>query len=95
MNVRNGWLQLTGAVLVTAAGSLSARGQDAADSAPHQGSNLRWKPHRIASAPASEAPSPPAAQPPSAETATAPTPQALASPAAGSTAARVPPASAA
>ncbi|MEI6240387.1 MAG: DUF6666 family protein [Planctomycetia bacterium] len=52
MNVRNGLLELTGAVLVAITGTLDAAAQDSASQAPAAGSNqLRWTPHRAASAP--------------------------------------------
>jgi len=95
MNVRNGWLKLTGAVLVTAAGALGARGQEAVGPALDPGSSLRWTPHRIASAPPFEAPAAPAANaaPTNAPTAaTAPTSAPTTNPAFTP---RVPPASAA
>ena len=95
MNVRNGWLKLTGAVLVTTAGAFNARGQDASGSTPDAGSSLRWTPHRVASAPTAEAPAasmPQAAPAPVAAGVAAP---ASAPPTTVSTTPRMPPASAA
>lgn len=65
MNVRNGLLELTGAVLVAMTGTLSAAAQDTAAPAPAAaGSNqLRWTPHRAAAAPAEQAPTAAAAVP--------------------------------
>ncbi|MFM8380005.1 MAG: DUF6666 family protein [Planctomycetia bacterium] len=97
MNVRNGWLKLTGAVLVTTAGALGAWAQDGAAPADSSGSNLRWTPHRIASAPV-EAPAAPATQAAPAAIAAGVPGQAVAPPTtatAASTTPRLPPASAA
>jgi len=92
MNVRNGWLKLIGAVIVSTAGAVSACGQDAGPPAPDSGAGLRWTPHRVASAPPSDSPAALAAQ------AAPPTTPAPGTPVGPSTAApspRMPPASAA
>jgi hypothetical protein len=95
MNVRTGWLNLTGAVLVTAAGAFGARGQDAPGPTPDSGSSLRWTPHRIASAPPSEAPAAPAANASATNAATAAAPAAQSPTTNPAPPPRVPPASAA
>jgi len=82
MNVRNGLLELTGAVLVAMTSTLSAAAQDTASPAPADGSSqLRWTPHRAVAAPQDTAqPAVPAAT--SAKPAPQPAAQAAAAPAA-------------
>ena len=86
MNVRNSLLTLIAAVLVAMTGWLDAAAQDTASPAPDAGANqLRWTPHRAASAPVESAPpaaAPAAAASTPAPTAARPAPQAMTAPAA-------------